>query len=374
MSNSPDVTPFVDLRIYDLDVQEIFDNARMHIESRMPDVTLREDHTETILIEAMALMIAENTIAINRLPSSILTALLKMYGSPFYEGKAPVFTVKFKSVDNFHHEVPANTRVALQINDSEYIMLSTETAGNIALGQSEVTVTATTTDKTSAGNKIAIGTSLDLLDQLPFVEEVTLASLVTPGEDPETDVVWLNRSVQKLNRLTDTLVVADHFQSAALEETGVYRAYAIDNYNGTTNTPSVPGHITVAVYGAEGALSSTRRQEILSVLQERSIVNLTVHVVDPTITNVNVTATVIGQTGFSDDDIRANVTAALKERFTPYTWDWRKELNKNELITAIGSAPGVAYLKNITVPSTEVTSLPGAAPLVNINVINITVE
>lgn len=370
-NSSPDVSTFVDLRLYDKDVQDIFEVAKQHIESRLPDVTLREDNTETILLESFSLMIAETAMAINRVPASIMTALLKMYGSEFYEGKAPVYTLRFTPVDSFPYELAIGTRVALPISDEEYLILTTTTTG--VMNDSDAIVTATTTTKTAAGNFVPVGTELDLLDQIMFVSEVKLESVAIPGEDPEDDVTWLNRSVQRLNRLTDTLVTAKHFQTAALEEVGVYRAQAIDNFNGSTSTGGVPGHITVAVYGPSGALTTQRKNEIKTSLAARSMSTLTVHVVDPLITSVNITATIITTAGYDKVAVKNAVDATLRAKLSPQVWDWRGTLNRNEIIAIIGSVEGVSYVDSLTTPSANVT-LSGAAPLVNVGTINLTVN
>lgn len=77
---SPDISQYVDLRVYDKDPTDILRTALTELQSRLPGWTPREDNTEVMLLEALAVEISEAVYAINRLPNSVMTALMRLYG------------------------------------------------------------------------------------------------------------------------------------------------------------------------------------------------------------------------------------------------------------------------------------------------------
>ena len=80
MTASPDLTPYVDLTLFDRTAQEIIDSAVLLAQIRLPDWTPREGNTEVAMIEAFALEVSEAVFAVNRLTSALVTAILGLYG------------------------------------------------------------------------------------------------------------------------------------------------------------------------------------------------------------------------------------------------------------------------------------------------------
>jgi phage-related baseplate assembly protein len=93
-------------------------------------------------------------------------------------------------------------------------------------------------------------------------------------------------------------------------------------------------------------------------LQSLREVNFVVNIIDPTITTVDVTATIKVLDTYNTDDVIAAVEAALQNYLTPATWSWASVLRYNELIALISNVPGVDYVADLSQPSADVT-LPG---------------
>lgn len=237
---TPDLSGYVDLTIYDLSPQDIFQAALDDLQLRLPDYVAYEGNLDVLLLEELALEVAEASYALNRVPGALAEALFQLYGVYRYYGDAPRATVQFSMADALGHVVPAGTTLQLSIGDA-FDPVTFITDGPIATAPGEtltqpIGVTATTA--TSDANGRAIGTVLTLVDALFFVDGVTLASPIIGGVDPEDTTTWLNRASAVLARLNMTLVLPTHFTSFALENPKVARATTIDNWQGGYNPPT----------------------------------------------------------------------------------------------------------------------------------------
>lgn len=232
MSN-PDAVEFINLILDDRDPQDIYDAAVAELQARIPDWTPREGHIEVMLLEALALEVAELIYALNRVPNAVTQVLLGLFGVTHDEGAAATTTLKFHLATTFPVTIPAGTVARLDLpNELEPVEFSTDSEVTSVEGTTEVTVTATSTTFTSDANGYAIGTVVSLSDSLAYVDLVTLETAVTGGRSPEDDTEYFNRGTQVLGRLTKTLVLPSQFESAALEEVYVERAKVIDNWAG----------------------------------------------------------------------------------------------------------------------------------------------
>lgn len=374
MVRSPDTTPYVDLRINDKDPQDVFEAAKNELMTVLPQWTPRESNVETLLLEALALEVSESIFSLNRLPSAITEVLLKLFDIQRSIGSPPQATIKFTMIGTTGYTVPVGTRARLVLpGDLDPIVFTTNIELTIAPGSTFGTVAATGDRYTADANGVVSGTVLELMDSILYVETVSLDADVTDGTDPESDEDYFARAVARFGRLSDALVLPSHFEIAALEEPFVFRAKAIDNWDGTGSTPgTVPGHITVALYGDNVTLSSGQKTTVLNLLEESALANLEVHIVDPTINSVNVTATVKALSGYDTTVVHDAIVAALDAYLDPMTWGWGTVVRVFELATLINNVAGVDYIASLTAPASD-TTLTGNAPLANAGTLTITV-
>lgn len=375
---TPDLTPYVDLRIFDRDPQDVFDLAIQNLRVLMPEWEPRETNTEVMLLESLSLPIAELMFAVNRLPGAITEILFRLYGIERDYGTPPSTTVTFTLSDNGGHSIPAGTRVRLVTPTFEPVVFTTDVDLDIAQGSITGTVAATGDRFTDEVNETIAGTSLEILDAITFVDRANTATTVLGGVSPEEDEEWLNRGVQRFARLSETLVLPKHFVAAALEEPYVTRAYALDNYNPAAGSGSVgshPGYIAVAVYGDGSLVTTEQKVELDTKFEERAQANLAVSIIDPTVTPVDVSAKVYRNSTTSTAVVLNDVTAALQDFLSPMNWEWSGAVRRNEILAIISQVPGVAYVSELTTPATDIT-LTGVAPLTSprniiIEVINV---
>lgn len=370
---SPDVRQYQDLTVYDRQPQDIFNAAKTALAVTLPNWIPLEGNTEVLLLEALSQEVAENTMAINRLPSGIAEILFRLFGLTRDSGLQPVVTLRFTMSNTLGYTIPAGTRARLTLPGGLLPVIFTTTTGlTIAPGN-------LTGDAAAVGSRFTVdangsaGTSLELLDAIIFVENVVLQTITTPGRAPEIDSDFFARALLRFTRLSDAYVLPKHFQAAALEQTYVKRALAIDNWDGTGSTPgTVGGHITVAVYGNGANVSSGDKTTLGNLLEANSIGNLSVHIVDPTINTVAVTVTVKALAGYASGTVQTSITSALNTYLNPMNWDWSGTVRRNELIALISNVAGVDYVTTLAVPAADVV-LTGNAPLASAGTLTITV-
>lgn len=368
---SPDAVAPVDLTIFDRDAEALRTLALTDAATRLPEWTPREGNLEVTLLDSFALVISELIWTINRLPSAVrnnILALLDIVPDP---GAPATTTIQFNLSDADGHTVPAGTRVRLDVQgaaivfalDADTVALPTETTATGA---------ATATTFGADPNGILAGTTVAPIDQVFFVDSAEIASTIQDGRDPEDDAAYTARAVQRLARLSDVLVLGPQFTAAALEFPAVHRALTIDSYDGTGGPPYTDGgHVTLVLYGQAGNLSIDDKAEVLADLQARVVAGVLIHILDPTITTVDVTATVHILDGFVEADVLADVDTALRAYLSPGEWDWAATVRRNELISLIDQVAGVDYVATLTVPPADVT-LSGDGPLAGAGTIGVT--
>lgn len=371
---SPDLTPYVDLSLYDKDEQEIYDAAILDMSYKVPEWVPKESNTEVVLLESMALEVAEAVFALNRLPGAIVEVLMRMYGIDRYIGAQPTTTITFTISTDAGLELPAGISVQLSLGDGlEPVVFTTTEALVIPAGSITGTVAATGDRFTADANGAAAGTSVDIIDSLIYLESAVLGSPVVDGADAETDEEWRDRAVARFGRLTETLVLPSHFTAAVLEDPTVKRAFTVDAYRPDVagNPGDFPGYVTVCVLGQTGLLDASAKAAIQQSLDVAAQANLAVYVSDVQITPVDVTATVRYENGYTAAQVQQNVIDALTNYLSPDTWDWSSTVRRNELIALMSNADGVAYVDSLGTPTGDV-ALPGVAPLADAGTFTIT--
>jgi uncharacterized phage protein gp47/JayE len=374
----PDAPGYVDLSLYDVDEQELVDRALADAATKLPEWQPREGNTEVALIEAQALQVSETAYALNRLPAIVLQALLVLYNVERDPGTATSGRVAFTLSDTNGHVVPAGTRLRATVSTTgEVVDLVTveplEVLSPASVGQVDVKAT----EAGDAGNGLAAGAVLELVDAVSYVNRVELVAALAGGRDPETDEQLYDRGALLLSRLVSTLVLPAHFTAAALENVSVGRAATLDLYDpGQVGVPgNHGGHITVAVADDLGnPLSATTRTMIAADLASKSHAGLALHVVDPTITTVTVDVTVTRVVPDASA-VQAAVVEALQGYLDPAAWPWGGVIYRNEIIALVDRVAGVGRVVSLALNSgaTDVT-LAGVAPLAKAGTVTVTVQ
>ena len=374
MSTAPDLSQYVDLRIYDRDPTDILQAAIADLQSRMPEWVPRDDNTEVMLLQALAVEVSDAVFAINRLPNSIMTALLRLYGIERDAGAYASTAVEIEVQNSMGYTIPANTRLLLP-QQQGFGSLVFETTNTLVIpeGYTKGIVPVEATMVTDTANGVPSGTRFEVLDNAYFINAVVNTFEISGGRLAESDKEWFDRGVQRFGRLTDTLVVPRHFELAALERPEVARARALDNFNadlGTGVPGDHPGHLTLALYGDSAAMSAAEKLAVIDSFTERKYAALILHTVDPVITTVDVNMIVKPNKGYANARVVDAVTEAMRNWLNTDNWDWKGTVYTNEIIGLVSELPEVDYVTQLVLPATNVF-LNGAAPLANLGTISV---
>lgn len=335
-----DLTAYDNLTLYDRDAVDILAAARGAIASRLPGMIWREGTLEAIILEALAHEAAEVTFAINRVPRAVESQLLALFDVPADLGSRATVNITFTVSGTAGATIPAGTTLLVsQGAGLEPVTFALDSDLTIAPGSTTGIRSATATTATARANGIQTGVAVAVQSAVAVVQTAATASTVIGGRDPETLDDYHARARTRLARLTDSLVIADHFVAAALEEAAVVRATAIDLYDGAGGPPYTDvGHTTVVVRGEDANLSAPERAALAASLEARAIAGLRVHVIDPTTVGVDVHVVVARRPGFSAADVAAAVEVAVRAYLDPDVWPWTNTARVNEVIVAADQA------------------------------------
>lgn len=375
---NPDLANYVDLTINDRDAQAVFEAAILQMKTDLPEWTPREGNVEVVLLEAMALQVAESIFAINRLPNGVIEALLKFFGIERDSGAAPTTTMRFYMAGVMGYSVPAGTKVTvIPSGGASSMTFTTDYELVIPPGQNQGIVPATGTELSARVNGIPQGALCELQDSVIYVDYVRLETDIANGRDPESDLDYLERGVTRFSRLSDTLVVPNDFLVAAMEYPFVKRAKPIDLYD-ASNDPDGngpvgvdPGHITMALYGDESMLTTEQKAQVQAEFEEMMQANLVLHIIDPVVTQIDIDVVVGYLPTYEQADVINSVIQRMIEYLDPLGWAWDTQIRYNELIQEISNVPGVDYVDSLSSPTGNF-QLPGIAGLPRPGVINVT--
>lgn len=376
-----DVAGYVDLRLLDADAQDLIDRALADAALKLPEWQPREGNTEVVLLEGMALQVAELTFAANRLPGAVVEVLLRLFGLTRDAGAAPRFTVQLVTTNAAQAiTVPAGTRFELELDGGLRLELTLDADVPVPAGAAAAG-TATATEPTTAANTLVAGTPLEVLDAVAYLDGAT-ASILDLGRDAEDGPAFLDRGVIRLRRLVTTLTLPEHFTAAVSEDVRVARALTLDMYDPAVGPPPAAGttvgtnlgHVTVAVAGPGGTLlTAPVRTELESDLERQALAGLDVHVVDADLNVVDVAAVVVQRAGFTT--AVADSVAALDGYLDPDAWEFGGTVYRNELIALLDRVESVERVVSVTLTGANGAGdrvLTGAAPLVDLGTATVT--
>ena len=375
-----DLTGYVDLRLFDVSDQAIVDTAIAATRLNLPGWVPNEANTEIIVIEGLALEIAEAIVAVNRLPGAVAVAILGLIGVTRDLGAPPAATATITFGDLLGHTVPAGTRAHLALADGSAVTFLVEPPGlTVAPGGDDGVVSLIGDIFTSAANGTPTGTALVMADRVSFIDSIVLATDVADGRNPETDGEWRDRGVGRLSRLSETLVLPRHFVAAALEDPLVGIAIGLDSYDpGGAGVPGDdPGHMTVAVLDEAGAALSGPAKAALELSMEASaLAILDVHVMDAVVAVVAVATTVVPVAGTVWATVHDSVAVAIEGYLDPIAWaerDGGATIYHNEMVSLIDQVSGVDRVVSVTVAASSADyAIAGIAALPNAGVVTVT--
>lgn len=357
---SPDITPYSDLTIFDKQPDQIYDDQIEYARSVLPEWTPAAGSVEDAILQAASGVTGELLAALNRVPSSVLEALLKLFGIERITGTPPIASIRVDFIDNQQTVIPAGTRFGWLDNsttDPQLYVFETEQEYT-ALAQDSYVVLEAVGILRERYPDLDENTPIRLLSNISYVVSAALETDLNAGQDSETDQAYFTRAISILRSYSDALVLPHQFESYILSQyTNVFRAKAFSRINpgGTdenvSNTPTrTNGRLTVYACGLNGAsLSTQAASAIVEDVNAKCIAGLIVNIVPPYLVPINVATDVVIKSGFNGNEVASAVTAKLQEILSPNTWNWDTTIFYNELIVAIDSVSGVERVADLTI-------------------------
>ena len=201
----------------------------------------------TVLIEALAWLVALMGYKINQVPEQNLIAFARLFRIELRAATAATTTLRFTVVPPHAVTIPAGTQVATEEGD---VVFSTDEELLIPSGETTGEVSAT---RTVAGvTTLAPDELTNLLDALGWVTAATNPEAVESGSDTESTTSALERA-RIYQRRGERLVSREDIEDAireALGGTGIVRAFPFVK-DGDYSQP-LAGHTTVVVIASSG--------------------------------------------------------------------------------------------------------------------------
>lgn len=344
-----------------------------------------DGNLEAWMIEALAQIAGELRALVALVPQSIFAFYgSSILGLPPYPAIQATALTTWVAVDAAGYYVEAGTVVALTPPAAaEGYGFGVVDGFDIPAGQTTVAGVMCRALEAGTAPSGLTGT-IQVIDPLNFISEVTLDAPTTGGQDAETVDAYLSRLSALLTLLSPEPILPQDFAILAQRMIPeVARAVAIDLYDASTGTPNVPRCVTVAVVDAAGEPCTPEvKQEVDDLLQSRREVNFLVFVIDPTYTTISAAASVTSYPGWDADEVAGRVAAQLTSYLSPSTWGvppygdatGRSWINATvvrytELIDQVNRVDGVHYINTLTfgvqggAQGTVDVVLPGVAPL-----------
>jgi hypothetical protein len=123
---SPDIRQFVDLTLYDLESQSIYLRALDYMKVVFPEFQPTEGSLESVILQSMAIEVADLVTSINRLPGGVVQVLLRLFDVQRNEGIPPTATVQLKGSTSSSYTIPAGTRLFYQstLNSTPLVLVT----------------------------------------------------------------------------------------------------------------------------------------------------------------------------------------------------------------------------------------------------------
>ena len=323
------------------------------LQAALPSWVARNASPEVVLIEAVALAVADIINAANDTIAAIEQDILdRQYQVPRLAGSVATGAVTVTFDSTVTQTIPAGTSFVL----ADYGVEVATTADVTVTSGTSVVLDVSTLTATTLVNGVGPGAGIDVLSVIPNVLTVALTTAMSGGAAEEGDPEYIARSRNRLARVTNSLVVPDHFSAYVLEDGRALNALCIPAWDGTGAPGSGDaGHLTVVTYGRGGTLSAGDKTDLEELMAAITYVGATVHVIDATVVDVDVTLTVKAAPGYTVSEAQAAVEAAVTAFLNPESWPIGDDVIVGALEAAITDTAAVDYIVSTTLPASDTT-------------------
>jgi len=376
-------------------MQRAFD----YLAGKIPGWIPAEGNLDVWMIEAFGNEAADIQTMATEVPKSLFRYLgSKLFGIQPIDAVAATTTTTWTLTDALGHTIPAGTQVSILDHNGTPVPFQVlfdvvVSGGSSATAAGGVTLIASTPGA-AATNLGGPGGAVQLIDPLAFVSAITMVAATTGGVDAESDDDYLARLSTELTTMSPRPILANDFAILANNVTGVQRAMAIDNYNPADQTTNNQRMVCVYSLDSTGSpVNASVKTAVQTYLQSLREVNFIVNTDDPVKREIDVTAAVVMNVGYTSADIIARVQQAIINYLNPATWGispsdtpsnpitWinTPTINRLELASAITTVVGVNVINTLTLgahggaqAATDYV-MPGKAPIPFTQIADLTV-
>lgn len=354
----------------DILAQQTFD----YIKTQNPNWSELNNSLDVWIIRAICILAAQNRAIASDVQDDIFRYFgLSLVGLPPNDSISAIGTTTWTLNDSLGHTIPAGTMVGIRDASNNLIPFQTIVDITVAPGSSATTsgeVTIRAVDPGVSANDLGLGVvpiNIELIDVLDWVAAsgVSLVTATTGGVDAESDSAYLTRLATKMRRLSTRPILPDDFSSMALDaDPTIYRVVALDGYNPGDNTYNNERMITLAGVQADGTnISGGAKTAIESLLESNREITFEVHVIDPTVTTINVATSIKVLDGFDSTAVHDAVVDAIHSYINKANWGIDPTLTDfsarrtwietptiyyNNVLTVIGNVTGVGHVTALT--------------------------
>ncbi|MCK9250340.1 MAG: baseplate J/gp47 family protein [Solirubrobacteraceae bacterium] len=340
------------------DPDEIREELVTAIRQRVPDWADVDTSILTHVLAAIAEVAGEARQAMqDRVADELAELLGELFRNPPNEGTQASGSITVTAADALGHTEPAGLTV--WIGDVELV---TTTDIVVTPGNTTGTAQVSAVEPGAQANGATGTPEIDPLDWIASDTPIVLDAPLSGGTDPEDPATYRVRLIEEAPTVTRRPILPEDFAIRARSHPAVFIAWAITGYDASTNTPDVPLTGTVVVADEDGRpLSWQVEQDVLADLTGATgaLLNLDIHVVPPTYTELGATGTVRVRDGWDAADVCQAVEDRLTMVLSPAGWvaGWYGELgvqapdrrvHVNELIAQADQVEGVEHVATMT--------------------------
>ena len=201
---SPDVSKYVDLKVFDEDPVNVLNSILTTGRTLLPNWIPQVGQIETALSEAFAVRSTDLSSTINRLPSATTEVLLQLFGLTRSDGTqaTATLTITFTDSDTIARTLPAGTEFLYVDSATNISYIFTLDSAFTLDGSLSSTAAVTAQAIGTAYNVSADGQNLTLLSNAAFFSSATFSASPTGGTDAESDDQYFERGVNLLGSYT----------------------------------------------------------------------------------------------------------------------------------------------------------------------------
>lgn len=387
----PDTTTYLDLEVIPVDRDEIAAMSYEYIAAHFLGWEPADGDLEAFLIDGNALMVSVLAQLLQRVGVAIFKYMGGLVGLTPLDARPATAGSTWTALDGNGHTIPAGTAVTATDTATggqvpfDVAADVTIPPGSTVTQPGEVQLTASTPGASGSG----LTGQLAPVRVLDFFSSATIVGQTVGGQDPETDLQFVDRLRPLLELMAPRPILAPDFaRMMALLVPGVLDAVAIDNYKpGPPWDPAAEdtnASRAVTVVGRDSAglaLSSALRTQAYTLLAAYMPQDFRLYVIDATYTPVDVTFHAVTYSGWDPVAVHDQAVATVQAFLSPVNWglpsfgDQRMWLNTatvrhGELYAALDRVDGLDYVDTLTIgisggtqDTTDTHALTGVVPL-----------